>query len=958
MKSMKSTPPVPRLEPEVTGPIRVLLLEDDEDFRVSLALRLRKKNLTVVETAVAPEAIEQLGKVEFDVVISDIRLGEMDGIAFLRAVRRVVPRLPVIFLTGYPSVETAKDAVELRAQAYLLKPLDDLDELVEPLHRAVRQYRLQIENERLVRELKESEERYRQLFEGARDIIYLAGPDGRLKLVNRRVEDVTGFAVSELVGQPVERLLTAAEGQTELSRPNPDGLVEVVLMTRNGARFDCELSVTEVRNGSTLVGVHGILRDVTERRALEETWKRYAFIVDASRDIMALVDRGFLCVAANEAYCRAHGKPREEIVGRSLVDAWNQNGVAHTLRRHLDACFEGRSSECEIAYRFEGFGLRQLSVNCYPYTSAAGVTHAAVMMHDITERKQAEGALRESEERYALAVRGANDGLWDWDLRTEAMYFSPRWKTMLGYAEEEIGSRPDEWFRRVHPTELEHVRVALSTHLKGYTPHFESEHRIRHKDGTYRWVLSRGLAVRDGKDKAYRVCGSQTDITPRKQVEQQLVHDAFHDALTGMPNRALFLDRLSQSCKRLKRRRDYMFAVVFLDLDRFKVVNDSLGHMVGDQLLVAVARRLERCLRPGDTVARLGGDEFGILLDDIGDVKDATRVVERIQNQLAHPLRLKEQEVFTSASIGIALSAGGYERPEELLRDADTAMYRAKALGKARHEVFDKGMHEHAVAQLELETDLRRALEREELRLEYQPIVALPSGRLVGFEALARWRHPTRGSIPPAHFIPVAEETGLIVPIGRWVLREACRRMREWQSAAQARERLSISVNLSSKQFPRTNLGGEIKRILEETGLDPRCLKLEITESVIMENEESATRTLLELRDMDIDLCIDDFGTGYSSLSNLHRLPITTLKIDRSFVGRMGPTGENSEIVRAIVTLAHNLGMKVVAEGIETREQASLLARLECEYGQGYFVSKPLEQQGVEALLALGGWSA
>ena len=495
-------------------------------------------------------------------------------------------------------------------------------------------------------------------------------------------------------------------------------------------------------------------------------------------------------------------------------------------------------------------------------------------------------ALRESEERYALAARGANDGLWDWNLKTNEIYFSPRWKSMLGYDEDEVGSSPEEWFKRVHPDDLPRVKEAVASHLEGRTTHCENEHRMLHQNGTYHWMLNRGLAVRDAQGKATRLAGSQTDITQGKVA----------DALTGLPNRLLFMDRLERAVKNAGRTKDYLFAVFFLDLDRFKVINDSLGHVMGDQLLIATARRLESCLRStdavarlseGHTVARLGGDEFTILLDHIKHIADATRVADRLQKELALPFNLNGQEVFTTASIGIAVSATGYVRPEELLRDADTAMYRAKALGKARYELFDPAMRDVAVASLRLETDLRKAIERQEFQNFYQPIVSLATGRIVGFEALVRWRHPERGLVLPGDFILAAEESGMIVSIGQWVLREACRQMRAWQAQFPITAPWIISVNLSTKQFKQPDLVQQIEDILRETGLESDSLKLEITESLIMDSVDSATAMLSQLKALGIQLSMDDFGTGYSSLSYLHQFPMDTLKVDRSFVSRM-----------------------------------------------------------------------
>jgi len=429
------------------------------------------------------------------------------------------------------------------------------------------------------------------------------------------------------------------------------------------------------------------------------------------------------------------------------------------------------------------------------------------------------------------------------------------------------------------------------------------------------------------------------DISRRKQMEEKLLHDAFHDALTGLPNRALFMDHLRLAVERAKRpKKKYLFAVLFLDLDRFKVINDSLGHTMGDQVLVAMAARIQKCLRHLDTVARFGGDEFAVLLDGVEDVNDTIRVAQRLQRELTTPINVGGHEVFTSVSIGIALSDTGYERPEDVVRDADTAMYRAKAAGKSRYEIFDTAMHSRAVALLRLETDLRRAVEREEFVVYYQPIVSLSDDSIQGFEALVRWRHPERGLVAPSEFIPVAEETGLIIPLGRWVLSESCRQMHRLQASSVAP--LSLSVNLSGRQFMQPDLVGQVKQILTETGFDPHRLHLEITESSVIENTETVTEMLLQLRALGIRLSMDDFGTGYSSLSYLHRFPIHTLKIDRSFVS--GGDGEN-EIVRTIIMLARNMGMDIVAEGVETKEQLAYLKSLKCEYGQGFLFSRPLD---------------
>ncbi|PYT02570.1 MAG: hypothetical protein DMF65_06205 [Acidobacteria bacterium] len=521
---------------------------------------------------------------------------------------------------------------------------------------------------------------------------------------------------------------------------------------------------------------------------------------------------------------------------------------------------------------------------------------------------------------------------------------------ILGYTEKEL--LLTDFLSITHPDDLPTALSNIGQLLKAKVQVSQMEKRYIHKSGHEVWVHWSVSMVRDQYSKSVHLIFQIQDITDRKLAEQQLHHDAFHDALTGLPNRALFMDHLKLAIARSRRNTNSTFAVLYLDLDRFKIINDSLGHTIGDQLLVGIADRLKKNLRPGDTVARLGGDEFTILIEDIVEELEAIQVAERIQKELSVPFALSGREVFTTVSMGIAPSSTGYERAEDILRDADTAMYRAKTLGKARYEIFDKAMHARAINLLQMETDMRRALEREEFILHYQPIVSLENFRLRGFEALVRWQHPERGFISPMDFIPVAEETGMIIQLGEWVLREACSQMQRWQKIFPLDQPLSVAVNLSSKQFSQTTLINRVAMILQETGVNPHTVKLEITESVVMENIDTATDMLRQLRALGVKLAIDDFGTGYSSLSYLHRFPIDTLKIDRSFVTRMSENNENTEIVRTIVVLAQNLGMDVIAEGVETNEQLVLLQKLGCENGQGYFFSKPVNSDGAEKIIA------
>ena len=501
-----------------------------------------------------------------------------------------------------------------------------------------------------------------------------------------------------------------------------------------------------------------------------------------------------------------------------------------------------------------------------------------------------------------------------------------------GIAEDPSANRTSEGIRAV---------------MEGKQPDFDIEYPC-HLPAGQRWFK---MQVDPRPPEVGGAVITHSDITERTLAGERIAHEALHDALTGLPNRSLFVEHLHQAIAYAERHENYLFAVLFLDLDRFKTINDSLGHAVGDQFLVRIGRKLESVLRPEDAIARIGGDEFTILLNDIGSIRDATRVANRINREFIQPFSLAEQQVFTTASIGITLSKLGYSSTEEVLRDADTAMYRAKSRGGGRYEVFDPSMQASVMALLKLEADLRLAIEREEFCLHYQPIVSLENNRITGFEALVRWWHPERGLVFPDEFIPVAEETGLIVPIGKWVLREACRQVRTWQDAARDNMPLSVSVNLSGKEFSQTGLIAQVSNVLEETGLAARSLELEITESAVMENSKSASAMLGQLKGLGVKLQIDDFGTGYSSLSNLHNFPVDVLKIDRSFVMRMAPGNKSSEIVQTIVQLAHILGMEVTAEGVETAEQLAQLRALRCEYGQGYHFSKPVDGEAAKRMI-------
>ncbi|MCW5960653.1 MAG: EAL domain-containing protein [Pyrinomonadaceae bacterium] len=573
--------------------------------------------------------------------------------------------------------------------------------------------------------------------------------------------------------------------------------------------------------------------------------------------------------------------------------------------------------------------------------------HVKELSHHIAEQERIANALKESEEYFRTAFDHAA-GMAVIDPEGRWLQVNESLCKMLGYPEEEL---LENGFQSItHPGDLGNDLANLYQLLGNKIPNYQLEKRYCHKSGDTIWVLQSASLIRETDGKPRHVILQIQDISDRKKAEELIHHAAFHDGLTGLPNRTLFADRLAMAVERAKRSDEYQFAVIFCDLDRFKIVNDSLGHDMGDRLLIELSRRLEECLRSVDTVARLGGDEFALLLDGIHSLSDATEIADRIQGALKLPFDLDGQHFYTSASMGIAYSRQGYDRLEDILRDADTAMYKAKANGKARHEVFDSKMHTRAVQTLTLENELRLALAKGEIVPYFQPIVNLESGKIIGFEALARWVHPSRGLVSPADFIPLAEETGLIIEMGFSILKQACRQVGTWQKRHRLND-LHISVNLSGKQFKHKSLIEDIRQIIENASIAPEHVKLEITETIVMENTPVTVDMLTQLKSIGVQIAIDDFGTGYSSLSYLHRFPFDSLKIDRSFVTRMTMDRESFGIVKTISTLAAELGKTVVAEGVEKIEHQSMLCRVGCRFGQGYFYSQAVDADSAEQLL-------
>ena len=658
----------------------------------------------------------------------------------------------------------------------------------------------------------------------------------------------------------------------------------------------------------------------------------------ANDAILVIEPESEIVLDANEKACEMYGYERDEFIGSSLDYISEHEENARQLNE-LKAAGSLREFE-SVQRRADGTPLNVL-INSSVIEYHGGTAILSIN-RDITERKLADDALSESEYKMRTLLDSMSEGLIQVSKYDIIEFVNNRFCEMTGYARKELlGKVTLEVL--FDDSERQFVGGVNHKRLQGRSGQYEL--KLQTKSGATLHAIVGGAPVINAANQITGTMCVITDITERKRIEEQMAHDAFHDALTGLANRKLFMEHLRLALARNKRETNEMFAVLFIDFDRFKLINDSLGHAEGDRLLKAIAGRLQFILRPGDLVARLGGDEFTILLNEIDSGADALNIAERIHEEMGVPFDLGGSEIVTSASIGIAFSSHDYIEADEILRDADTAMYRAKARGRACHQIFDQTMHEEARNRLMIEREMRQALEQNEFCIYYQPIVDLKNGSLSGFESLVRWQHPVRGTVSPAEFIPIAEENNLILPLGRWILRESCRQLRVWQKENPAAENLMISVNLSGKQFVQSDLVEQVAAALVESGLSPACLKLEITESYLMENSNLAVTTLKRLRELGLHLSLDDFGTGYSSLSYLHRLPVSCLKIDRSFVLRMRESRESREMIETIVRLAQTLKMKVIAEGVETIEQMKQLQMLNCEFGQGYLFSKPVDAE-------------
>lgn len=775
------------------------------------------------------------------------------------------------------------------------------------------------------------------------------------------------LAVTEDPTEALERLRREAIPFLILWRADPEEAVEIcrsargfiLVVTRDGsaahARALVEAGASDWLAEPVDPELLRLRLRLAERRlSMRESEDRDRSLFEGVPIGLYRTTHGGRLLDANDALVSVLGYPdRETLLGAKVSDIYFDPSDRERWQRAVEE--EGgsriRSFEAQVR-RYDGRVIWvRFSLRAFRDEHGRVVRYEGAL-EDVTDRRGAQDALRASEERFRALVQNASDMISILDPDGSVLYASPSHQRLLGHLPEDfVGAN---FLDFVHYEDRPLVANALQCLVDLPHENLTIEYRCRHHgiDGDSTWLTIESTAsnLLDHPSVEGIVLNSH-DITDRKRAEERLLHDALHDELTGLPNRALFMDRLWQAMERSRREPDRLMAVLFLDVDQFKIVNDSLGHLVGDQLLIQIARALSSALRPMDTIARIGGDEFAVLLEGGHEVEDAASVADRIHEKLAAPINLGGHEVFITASIGIAVCTPDYEKPEDLLRDADTAMYRAKSSGRACHVVFHRGMHQFVMARLQLESDLRRAIERGQIEVHYQPFVDLGTGTVTGLEALMRWAHPRRGLILPDDFLTVAEETGLILPLGRHVLIQACRRVRELQIKYPEHRRLRVSVNLSNKQFFQSDLHEQIAEALAVSGLEPDCLGLEITEGVIIRHAESASSRFSRLKTLGVQLYLDDFGKGYSSLNYLHRYPMDILKIDRSFVSRIGDEGGNLSIVAAIVNLGHQLGMQVVAEGIQSLEHVARLRGMGCEYGQGFFFSHPVDGEQVEELI-------
>jgi diguanylate cyclase (GGDEF)-like protein/PAS domain S-box-containing protein len=900
----------------------------------------------------------------FQFAIVDLE-ADPQAVPLIRSIREV--SRDQTYIIALPRTETPTDlraALEAGADDYIAPPMS-VTALQLRLAIGERVLAGRVHRTSLSSVVDNSERRYRTLIETMHEGLFQIDENGVIEFANSRLSEITGFTLDELKGKVADEVLVSAEirdrlpGRTLLGVGVGSEEYAIPLKSKDGRPIWVELTGAPVITADGRSASIGIVHDVTEQRNAEEGLRRkedfFRAVLENSADLTSILERDGRIVYQSPSSLNILGQRPEATLGQSFPSLIPEEDLAawNSAFEQVLAKAEARST---VQLRLkrdnaEPVYVEVVSRNLQHDPHVGGIV---VTSRDVNERRKVEAALKRERAFFQQLFRNSPAAIAILDTADRVVDVNGAFVDLFQYEVQEIAGRPLSDF--IVPEDLKEEATELSQLVFGAQPVDRETTRLR-KDGSKVEVGILGFPI-ELADRRIGAFGIYSDITERKAVERKLFHDAFHDALTSLPNRTLLTERLERDIRRAKRRIDYQFALLFIDLDRFKWINDNLGHAAGDELLCEVARRLEGCLRPGDTTARLGGDEFVIILEDIKEVADATRIAERILESLALPFRLGQQETSTSGSIGIAFSATGYDRAEDLMRDADIAMYRAKSGGKGRYEIFDTEMQKSALERRELERDLARAVEQHELTLLYQPIVSLATGKMVGFEALLRWRHPSRGLLMPAELIPLCEDTGLIVAVGSYVVEESLRQLADWQKSFPESDAILVHVNLSAKEVNPNELLPMLDRVQKEHGVHPAGCIFEIPESVAATGGLQASDTLWQLRRRGYRLAINDIGLGNSSLGALQRLPLDMLKVDRSLVRAMEPGGDHVELVRAIGALGESFGLRVIATGIERPEQVDFLRELEIGFAQGFHFAAPvLAEEATRMLRENRGWT-
>ncbi len=942
--------------------MQVLIVAADPATRQQLEgfFRRRQHELTVCRRV--GEGRTALAAGSYAIALIDLEPDHDGALELFREVRRQ-PHLRSAFVLAVSRIESTdamRAALEAGADDYLHKPVE---QTALQLRLAIGQ-RNRSARRRSVESVEGGERRFRTLLETMREGVFQVDDRGRIELANSRLSRITGFTTDELIGSRADDILVAPDvrdrlpGQTLLGLGTGSEEYTIPLTKKSGEPIWVKLTAAPTAGGARPAGGGqtqgslGVVQDITEQRDAEESLRYreqfFRVLLENASDLISILDLDGIILYQSLSSERLLGWDADALIGQDfyrLQHDEDRESFAQTLQETMKE--DGSTASVQNRLRHRDRHWCHFESLCHNLIDNPVVGGIVVTSRDVTERRRVEAALKRERALFQQLFHNSPAGIVIIDDADLIVDVNRGFVDLFQYDAEELTGNLLSDF--IVPENLAQEAAQLSKMV--YERRTISHETVRRcKDGSTVdvSVLGYPIELAEGRTGAF---GLYSDIGERKRAERKLYHDAFHDALTGLPNRTLLVERLERDLRRAKRRPGYQFALLFIDLDRFKEINDSHGHATGDQLLIDTAMRLEGCLRPGDTTARLAGDEFTVLLEDVLEVAMATRVADRILEELKRPFEIAGQSIEISGSLGMVFGTAGYERAEELIRDADIAMYRAKSRGKACYEIFDAEMQKSALDRLRLESELARAIDERQQQLYYQPIISLATGRIAGFEALVRWRHPERGFLGPAEMIPICEDTGLIRPLGRWVVRQACSQTARWQKLFPQHDGIQVTVNISVKQILAPDFAQETADIAADAKIKPASVGLEIPESLLANHPESAS-ILWQLRKQGFRIQIDDFGTGHSSLRELYRSPVDTLKVDRSFIARMKPGGEDLEVVRAAAALGTGLGLAVVAEGVETSRQLEQVRELGLTHAQGFLFAKALPAEEVVNLIA------